>query len=118
MEGLKLRSTAGVAKLAGVLFCIGGAATLAFYKGPHLKLLGHHQLFGHSTLHDQHAHLPSSKTWIKGCFLFLVSSTFWGLWLVFQVWNLLSSTCLQKPGEVRELKILDVGFPFCNFIVK
>ncbi|GMY11178.1 WAT1-related protein At5g64700-like [Fagus crenata] len=84
MEGLKLRSTAGVAKLAGILFCIGGAATLAFYKGPHLKLLGHHQLFGHSTLHDQHAHLPSSKTWIKGCFLFLVSSTFWGLWLVCQ----------------------------------
>ncbi|KAF3964655.1 hypothetical protein CMV_011082 [Castanea mollissima] len=84
MEVLELRKIAGVAKLAGILFCIAGAATLAFYKGPHLKLLGQHHLFGHPKLEDHLVHLPSNKAWIKGCFLFLISSTFWGLWLVLQ----------------------------------
>ncbi|XP_075655836.1 WAT1-related protein At5g64700-like isoform X2 [Castanea sativa] len=84
MEVLELRKIAGVAKLAGILFCIAGAATLAFYKGPHLKLLGQHHLFGHPKLGDHLFHLPSNKAWIKGCFLFLISSTFWGLWLVLQ----------------------------------
>ncbi|KAK9991245.1 hypothetical protein SO802_026230 [Lithocarpus litseifolius] len=84
MEVLELRTIAGVAKLAGMLFCIAGAATLAFYKGPHLKFLGQHHLFGHPKLEDLLVHLPSNKAWIKGCFLFLISSTFWGLWLVLQ----------------------------------
>ncbi|XP_050292499.1 WAT1-related protein At5g64700-like [Quercus robur] len=84
MEVLELRTIAGVAKLAGILFCIAGAATLAFYKGPHLKFLGQHHLFGHPKLEDHLVHLPSNKAWIKGCFLFLISSTFWGLWLVLQ----------------------------------
>lgn len=84
MEVLELRTIAGVAKLAGILFCIAGAAILAFYKGPHLKFLGQHHLFGHPKLEDHLVHLPSNKAWIKGCFLFLISSTFWGLWLVLQ----------------------------------
>ncbi|XP_030973971.1 WAT1-related protein At5g64700-like [Quercus lobata] len=84
MEVLELRTIAGVAKLAGILFCIAGAATLAFYKGPHLKFFGQHHLFGHPKLEDHLVHLPSNKAWIKGCFLFLISSTFWGLWLVLQ----------------------------------
>lgn len=84
-EVLRLKTTAGVAKLTGILVCIAGAATLAFYKGPHLKLIGHyHQLLGHPKIQEHHVRLPSSTDWIKGCFLFLVSNTLWGLWLVFQ----------------------------------
>lgn len=101
MEVLEFRTIAGVAKLAGILFCIAGAATLAFYKGPHLKFLGQHHLFGHPKLEDHLVHLPSNKAWIKGCFLFLISSTFWGLWLVLQVCKFLAS-CLRCKFALLE----------------
>jgi len=63
----------------------GGAATLAFYKAPQLKLLSHHHhyLLGYLKQHDQ-SHSQSDTTWIKGCFFLLLSSTFYGLWLVLQ----------------------------------
>ncbi|KAI4345135.1 hypothetical protein L6164_012291 [Bauhinia variegata] len=56
IEVLKIKSIPGIAKLFGIVACLAGAAILAFYKG----------------------------TWIKGCFLMLLSNTFWGLWLVLQ----------------------------------
>ncbi|XP_059431450.1 WAT1-related protein At5g64700-like [Corylus avellana] len=55
--------------------------------GPHWTLIGdghHHHLLGHPKTQEHHVHLPSSTAWIKGCFLFLVSNIFWGLWLVLQ----------------------------------
>ncbi|PRQ49198.1 putative EamA domain-containing protein [Rosa chinensis] len=82
MEVLKPRTTSGLAKLVGILFCTAGAVTLAVYKGPHFNLLGHHNLLHHIEEHE--GHVPSGKTWIKGCFLMLMSNTFWGLWLVLQ----------------------------------
>ncbi|KAJ7956964.1 WAT1-related protein [Quillaja saponaria] len=82
MEVLKLRTTPGIAKLVGIVVCVAGAATLAFYKGPHFQLLSHHH-------HEQQAaHVSSRKTWIKGCFLMLLSNTFWALWLVLQAFIL------------------------------
>ncbi|GMI68620.1 Usually multiple acids move in and out Transporters 21 [Hibiscus trionum] len=85
MEALRLKTIVGIAKLVGILICLAGALTLAFYKGPHFKLFCLHQLFDH-----QHSRTPPSRTssgdetWIKGCLLMLLSSTFWGLWLVLQ----------------------------------
>jgi len=89
IEVLKVNSAAGVAKLAGVVACLTGAAILAFYKGPHLEL--HYNLLGH---HKSQQHLvhAASRSWIKGCFLMLLSNTFWGMWLVLQV-NFLPSPC-------------------------
>ncbi|XP_050364017.1 WAT1-related protein At5g64700 [Argentina anserina] len=84
MEVLTLRTTSGLAKLVGVLFCMAGAVTLAVYKGPHFNLLGHHNLFHHHNIQEHESHISSGKTWIKGCFLMLLSNTFWGLWLVLQ----------------------------------
>ncbi|XP_024200418.2 WAT1-related protein At5g64700 [Rosa chinensis] len=84
MEVLKLRTTSGVAKLAGILFCTAGVVTLAVYKGPHLNLLGHHNLFHHHNIQEHEGHVPSGKTWIEGCFLVLMGHIFWGLWLVLQ----------------------------------
>ncbi|KAK8607029.1 hypothetical protein V6N13_052780 [Hibiscus sabdariffa] len=85
MEALRLNTTVGIAKLVGILICLAGALTLAFYKGPHFKLSCLHHLF-----EDRHGRtLPSrtssgGETWIKGCLLMLLSNIFWGLWLVLQ----------------------------------
>jgi hypothetical protein len=84
VESLKIKTRAGIAKLIGIVACLAGASTLAFYKGPHLKLLSHHHhILGYHKQHDQ-SHIPSG-TWIKGCFLMLLSTTLWGLWMVLQV---------------------------------
>ncbi|EXB36904.1 Auxin-induced protein 5NG4 [Morus notabilis] len=82
IEVLKLRTKPGVAKLIGIIICIAGAACLALYKGPHFRF--HFSPFGHHHNVQQPHHLPTSKTWVKGCFLMLLSNFFWGLWLIFQ----------------------------------
>ncbi|TXG60514.1 hypothetical protein EZV62_015087 [Acer yangbiense] len=84
MEVLKLKSVPGLAKLVGIVICMGGAVTLAFYQGPQFTLFCHHHIFGHLTTPQIEAHISSGKTWIKGCFLMIISNTFWGLWLVLQ----------------------------------
>ncbi|GMI86660.1 Usually multiple acids move in and out Transporters 21 [Hibiscus trionum] len=80
-EALRLKTSAGIAKLTGILICLAGVLTLAFFKGPHFKLFCLHHLF-----QPHHTDTPTSSglTWIKGCFLMLISVTFWGLWLVLQ----------------------------------
>ncbi|XWS41403.1 hypothetical protein CRYUN_Cryun17cG0079000 [Craigia yunnanensis] len=84
MEVLRLKTTAGIAKIIGILVCLAGALTLAFYKGPHMKLFCLHHLFEHHHSQTLHSRTSSGETWIKGCFLMLISNTFWGLWLVLQ----------------------------------
>lgn len=85
IEVLRVRTAAGAAKLAGVVACLGGAATLAFYKGPQLELLSHFNFLGNYHKTQQHqGHVLSGSSWIKGCFLMLLSNTFWGMWLVLQ----------------------------------
>ncbi|KAL5145886.1 WAT1-related protein [Glycine soja] len=83
IESLKIKTTPGIAKLIGVVACLAGAATFAFYKGPSLKFLSHFHLLDYhkSIQHQGHA---QSGAWIKGCFLMLLSNTFFGLWLVLQ----------------------------------
>ncbi|KAM7523593.1 hypothetical protein LguiA_013495 [Lonicera macranthoides] len=85
MEIVRLKTVAGIAKMVGIILCIGGAAVIAFYRGPYLKLLSHHHLFGHHTQQQHQGHnIPSSETWTKGVFLMLLSNTCFGLWLVLQ----------------------------------
>ncbi|XP_015955938.1 WAT1-related protein At5g64700 [Arachis duranensis] len=79
IEILKVKTAAGVAKMAGVVACLCGAATLAFYKGPHFQLLGHHQIQPSSSSPP-----PPSSSWVKGCFLMLLSNFLFGIWLVLQ----------------------------------
>ncbi|KAI5672713.1 hypothetical protein M9H77_13077 [Catharanthus roseus] len=83
MEQVKLKAISGIAKLIGVALCLGGAATIAFYRGPHLRLLIHHHLLSNSA-QEIHHQIPSIKTWTKGVFLMLLANTFWSLWLVLQ----------------------------------
>jgi hypothetical protein len=99
VESLKIKTRAGIAKLIGIVACLAGASTLAFYKGPHLKLLSHHHhILGYHKQHDQ-SHIPYG-TWIKGCFLMLLSNTFWGLWLVLQV-TLINCSSFGDPSTLN-----------------
>ncbi|KAG5155398.1 hypothetical protein JHK82_013367 [Glycine max] len=85
IEDLKVKSARGVAKLVGVVACFTGSAILAFFKGPHLELLSHYHLLGYHK-NQQHLGRVASGSWIKGCFLLLLSNTFWGMWLVLQTY--------------------------------
>uniref|UniRef100_A0A5B7BQI2 WAT1-related protein n=1 Tax=Davidia involucrata TaxID=16924 RepID=A0A5B7BQI2_DAVIN len=84
MEMMRLRTIPGIAKVAGIAICMAGAATIALYRGPYMKLSLHHHLFGHHHSQEHQLHVPHSTAWIKGCFLMLISNIFWGLWLVLQ----------------------------------
>ncbi len=84
MEVLRLKTLAGAAKLAGIAICLGGAVTLAFYKGPHFELPCHPSILGHHQAQLQ-AHTYPAHTWIKGVFLMLMSNIFWAMWMVLQV---------------------------------
>ncbi|XAR73225.1 hypothetical protein NMG60_11007129 [Bertholletia excelsa] len=81
-EKLKLRTVAGAAKLGGIMLCLGGVATLAFYEGPHFRppfrLHRHH----HHNVKGQHHSIP--EHWIKGCFLMFTANFCWSIWYVFQ----------------------------------
>ncbi|KAM3359897.1 WAT1-related protein [Capsicum chinense] len=82
METAKIRTGAGIAKVMGIVFCAGGALTIAFFKGPTMKLLLHHHLFSYHGQVQNNA--ASGNTWIKGVFLMLFSNTLWATWLVMQ----------------------------------
>ncbi|KAE9604146.1 hypothetical protein Lalb_Chr11g0068231 [Lupinus albus] len=83
IETLKIKTGAGIAKLVGIIACLAGVATLALYKGPSLEFLSHHHLLNYHESKPHEIHESSSR-WIKGCFLLLLSNTFFGLWLVLQ----------------------------------
>ncbi|KAK8271264.1 hypothetical protein V6Z12_D11G251500 [Gossypium hirsutum] len=86
MEKVRVKTVPGIAKVAGIVVCMAGVVTLAFYKGPALKPPFHlHNFRPHSGAQDgDHDHASSAKNWIIGCFLLLVSCICWALWLVLQ----------------------------------
>lgn len=81
MEIVNLRNPHGIAKVVGIILSLAGAATIALYRGPHLKPFNHHHLLGNGGNDTVY----SNKSWIKGSFLMLSSNILWGLWLVMQV---------------------------------
>ncbi|CAI9109085.1 OLC1v1008827C2 [Oldenlandia corymbosa var. corymbosa] len=84
MENVKLKTIAGVLKVTGIIFCLGGAAAIAFLKGPYLRLLVHHHLFKSHVPQVQGNNASSNSSWTKGVFLMLLSNVLWGSWLVLQ----------------------------------
>jgi drug/metabolite transporter (DMT)-like permease len=79
LEVVKLRSSSGIAKLAGVSLCLAGVFAIAFYAGPALSPVNHHRAFA--------AHAASTSrrvTWIKGTFFMVLSNATWSLWIVMQ----------------------------------
>ncbi|PIN11444.1 Glucose-6-phosphate/phosphate and phosphoenolpyruvate/phosphate antiporter [Handroanthus impetiginosus] len=83
MEKVNIKTSPGMMKIAGVTLCIGGVATIAFSRGPYLKLLMHNHLINNHK-HQLQDQVPSANTWIKGVFLMLLSNFTWAMWLVLQ----------------------------------
>ncbi|XP_022927986.1 WAT1-related protein At5g64700-like isoform X2 [Cucurbita moschata] len=90
VEVLRLKSTVGLAKVGGIVFCMGGVLVLVFYKGPQLTFFNNHHLFSIHKHHQNPLHVASTQTWIKGCFLMMASNTLWALSLVLQAFVLKS----------------------------
>ncbi|KAK8526347.1 hypothetical protein V6N13_017391 [Hibiscus sabdariffa] len=117
IEKLEIRTAPGIAKVLGILVCTGGVAVLAFYKGPHLKPLVHlHHGLEFGDGNQDHGHQVSSSKRILGCFLLLVSSLCWGLWLVLQS-NILKSypsklafTSLQCLSSTIQSFVVAIAF--------
>ncbi|GER35101.1 nodulin MtN21 /EamA-like transporter family protein [Striga asiatica] len=83
MERVNISRSPGILKVCGVVLCMGGVATIAFFRGPFLKILVHHHLV-HNHLTLESRAIPSPNAWIMGVFLMLLANLFWALWLVLQ----------------------------------
>ncbi|KAL6643269.1 hypothetical protein ACP70R_021450 [Stipagrostis hirtigluma subsp. patula] len=82
MEVLKLRSSHGIAKVAGVGFCPAGALVIAFYAGSSLSPVNHHRAFAAGATHMPSP--PRRETWIIGTFLVVLGNGTWSLWIILQ----------------------------------
>ncbi|KAL6619837.1 hypothetical protein ACP70R_034976 [Stipagrostis hirtigluma subsp. patula] len=82
MEVVKLRSSSGMAKVAGIALCLAGVFVLAFYTGPSLSPVNRHRAF--AAAHALSI-APSLLTWIKGTFLMVLANVTWAVWIVLQV---------------------------------
>lgn len=80
LEKIKLKTLPGTTKLIGVILCLVGVVTVAFYTGPRfsLKIL-------HLYLHVHHSSSPETHVnWIEGTFLILIANITWSVWLILQ----------------------------------
>lgn len=84
MELVKLRKKSGIAKVSGIIFCIGGVVVLAFYKGPGFKIIPIEKVLVHTEqiAHETH---HSTMAWLKGCLSLVACNFCWASWIVFQV---------------------------------
>ncbi|PKI58599.1 hypothetical protein CRG98_020988 [Punica granatum] len=81
MEKVNVRKGVGIAKVVGMILCVGGVALLAFYNGPHIQPPFKHHLFN---LSHKTKHVSSNSRWLKGCLLSLIFIAAWSLGLVLQ----------------------------------
>jgi len=85
METLKLTRFHGKVKFAGILFCIAGVTSLAFYQGPMFRSFNHHHLFQNGSASGEAGDTQPKKQWVLGIFLMTLSNVLAGLWTVLQV---------------------------------
>ncbi|KAL5229488.1 hypothetical protein ABZP36_028264 [Zizania latifolia] len=85
LEVIRLRSLSGVAKMAGVVLCLGGVLVIALYSGPAMSPLNHHRAFGGGHEAAAAGSMGGGRArWMKGTFLMLLSNATWSLWIVLQ----------------------------------
>lgn len=122
-ERLNIREATSIAKMLGTVVCVGGAITMAFFKGS--KLLNHSLNNFFILLHSL------SSRWAMGALLLVGSSSCWSLWLIMQV-NFLEKLFvhniyhplptvyiflkMQKRGHL--LRYLKIYHPFHHFLIK
>jgi len=77
IEKVEVRRPRSLAKIFGTAVCVGGAMSMAFFKGPKLLHGGLHALL----------HWPpsSGSRWVTGALFLVGSSSCWSLWLILQV---------------------------------
>ncbi|KAD4586326.1 hypothetical protein E3N88_23927 [Mikania micrantha] len=95
-ESVKLQTRSGIAKITGIVICMAGAATMAFFKGPELRLLVHHHLLSSHAQLNVAQGSGSSSIWIKGVFLMLLSIGCGAVWIVLQ-----TSVLKSYPWKLR-----------------
>ncbi|CAL5081545.1 unnamed protein product [Urochloa decumbens] len=77
-ERVDVRELSSIAKIFGTVVCVGGAFTMAFFKGP--KLLNHSHGDSSSAII---LHTPRSK-WVMGALIQACSCCCWSIWLILQ----------------------------------
>jgi hypothetical protein len=87
MEALKLKSSPGMAKAAGITLCLTGVLVIALYAGPSLRPLNRHRVLT-DTGGKHAAGVVSKSRWIMGTFLMFIACVAWSLWFIFQVFLL------------------------------
>ncbi|XP_010930762.1 WAT1-related protein At5g64700 isoform X2 [Elaeis guineensis] len=80
IETIKIKKLQGIAKVSGIVLCLAGILTLAFFKGPQLKSFNHHHLFGHRASQTDRGH----SKWALGILLMTISTTALSLGTVLQ----------------------------------
>ncbi|KAF8695330.1 hypothetical protein HU200_037560 [Digitaria exilis] len=75
-ERLNIKEVRSIAKVVGTAVCVGGAITIAFFKGP--KLLNLSLGDSYMLIH------PSNSKWVMGALLLITSSSCWSIWLIMQ----------------------------------
>lgn len=84
VEKVNIRKKSGIAKIGSIVLCMAGVATLAFYKGPHLRTV--QLLSGNLHKSQQHEnHFSSGKKWILGSILLFLATIMWSFCTVIQV---------------------------------
>lgn len=83
MERVKLRSSSGIAKVAGVALCLAGVFTIALYTGPSVSPINHHRAFASQDPAPKPAVVPRG-VWIKWTLLMVVANMCWSLWIICQ----------------------------------
>jgi len=76
-ERVNIKEVSSIAKVLGTAVCVGGAITIAFFKGPKLVNL---------SLNESYMLIipSSSSNWVMGALLLIGSSSCWSLWLILQ----------------------------------
>ncbi|XP_078150273.1 WAT1-related protein At4g30420-like [Carex rostrata] len=104
LETVKLRSLRSWAKILGTMICVGGAMTMAFFKGPKLLNMSFQNL-----MVDLHTNIDK---WVIGGLCLMGSSSLWSLWLILQVpicesysdpLSLSAWTCLMSAVQTAAL---------------
>lgn len=94
VEKINIRTKSGSTKIGSVLLCMAGVATLAFYKGPQIRIV-HHLLFRyHHNIQQHEDQFSSGQKWILGSILLFLATIMWSLWIVIQVPTHIAYLCV------------------------
>ncbi|XP_059596544.1 WAT1-related protein At4g30420 [Vitis vinifera] len=77
LEKINIRSLRSIAKIAGTVFCAGGANSMTLLKGP--------KLLNTEFLPTKSAFGSGGQNWLLGCLFLFAGTCCWSLWLILQV---------------------------------